>query len=175
MFEDEGLARTDMVGRIIHNTIAYFAGRGQMTPSAAELISAATDALAGMGLNEARAHQQNIAGAVAVYFRKLLPPPGWVFRGAEMHLGDGRVDLAWTGPGGQILLDEIKTGHPRQLETSRTREQVHDYLVSARAIWPDVLRGLRLLSTAEPSRSVFIDADGLIRPLSAVIEARSAA
>ena len=175
MFDDEELARTDMVGRIIHDIIASFAARGRAVPSATELIAAATRGLAGVGLNEARAHRQNIAGAVAVYFRRLLPPAGWAFRGSELHLGGGRVDLVWAGPGGQILLDEIKTGHPRQLDTSRTREQVHGYVATARRVWPDQLCGLRLLSTAEPSRSVFIDADGFIHPLSAVTEARSAA
>jgi hypothetical protein len=175
MFDDEELARTDIVGRIIHNTIASFAARGRAMPTPTELIAVATSRLAGVGLNEARAHRQNIAGAVAVYFRQLLPPAGWKFRGSEMHLGDGRVDLVWAGPGRRILLDEIKTGHPRQLETSRTRDQVHGYLATARGIWPDRLHGLRLLSTAEPGRSVFIDAHGFIRPLSAVTEVRSAA
>jgi hypothetical protein len=175
MFDDEELARTDMVGRIIHDTNASFAARGRAVPTPTELVAAATGGLAGIGLNEARAHRQNIAGAVAVYFRRLLPPAGWRFRGSEMHLGDGRVDLVWAGPGRRILLDEIKTGHPRQLETSRTREQIRGYLATARGIWPDRLHGLRLLSTTEPSRSVFIDSDGFIHPLAAVTDARSAA
>lgn len=50
--------------------------------------------------------------------------------------GDGKLDLAWSGPvgpngpeAGSVLIDEVKvTGYARQLEDNRTLDQVRRYL-----------------------------------------------
>lgn len=172
MFDDEELARADSVGRAIHETIARLAVR-TLVPTTSEILDAVAMALHAYRPIEARAHRQKIAAHVHTYFRRLLPPEQWRFVGAEMQLGAGRVDLLWQNRDGGLLIDELKTGNARQLDTRRTREQVAAYLDCALSIWPDVLSGLRLLSTSEPSRSLFISPDGSATQISTIRQPRS--
>lgn len=172
MFTDEELARTDMVGRAIHDTIARLAVH-TLAPTTSEILDAVAIALHGYRPIEARAHRQKIAAHVHTYFRQLLPPAQWRFVGAEMQLGSGRIDLLWQDRDDAVLIDELKTGNARQLQTRRTREQVAAYLDCARSIWPDLLSGLRLLSTSEPARSLFISSDGSATQISTTPHVRS--
>lgn len=172
MFDDEELARTDMVGRVIHDTIARLAVR-TLTPTTSEVLDVVAVALHGYRPVEARAHRQKIAAHVSTYFRRLLPPDQWRFVGAEMQLGPGRVDLLWQDRDGALLIDELKTGNVRQLQTRRTREQAAAYLDCAHSIWPDLLSGLRLLSTSEPASSLFISPDGSATQISTTPHLRS--
>ncbi len=172
MFEDEELARADMVGRAIHDIIGRQLQR-TATPSTAEILRDVQRALSAYRPIEARAHRQNIAAGVAAYFRRLLPPAEWRFAGAELWFGTGRLDLVWERADGAILLDEVKTGNPRQLHTTRTRDQVSDYLGCAKSVWPDRVCGLRLLSTSEPHGSLFVSPDGSATALRATTYVRT--
>jgi hypothetical protein len=171
MFTDEELARTDMVGRAIHDTIARLAVH-TLAPTTSEILDAVAAELRPYRPIEARAHRQKIAAHVHTYFQRLLPSAQWRFVGAEIQLGPGRVDLLWQNRDGALLIDELKTGNARQLQTRRTREQVAAYLDCAHSIWPDRLSGLRLLSTSEPTRSLFISPDGSATQLSTTPQAR---
>jgi hypothetical protein len=172
MFDDEELARTDAVGRAIHETVARLAVH-TLAPTTSDILDAVAMVLHAYRPIEARAHRQKVAAHVHTYFRRLLPPAQWRFVGAEMQLGPGRVDLLWQDHGGALLIDELKTGNARQLQTRRTREQVVAYLDCAHSIWPDLLTGLRLLSTSEPARSLFISPDGGATQISTTPHVRS--
>jgi len=161
---DEELARSREVGGLTHRVLATLAQHTQR-PSPDEIKRAISAAMPGYAPIEARAHRQNIASGVFAYFRFLLPPTPWSFLGAEVALGPGRVDLMWQEAGGQVLLDEIKTGSSRQLALTRTLDQITSYLDCARSEFGDSLVGLRLLSTTDPRRSLFIHPGGEHQPL----------
>jgi hypothetical protein len=163
MFTDaETLARSDQVGTLIHRAIADLAATN-LEPNARVIMLAADRSMPMFAKIEARAHRQNVAGGVLAYFRYLLPPHGWQFAGSEIHLGVGRVDLIWTHPDGGVLVDEIKTGG--WLGRAAIAAQVAAYLDCARAAWPDQFIGLRLVSTRDPTTSLFFTPTGQSSPL----------
>jgi hypothetical protein len=161
---DEELARSREIGTLTHQVIASLLPVTS-SPTPEQITAAVNAALPGYAPIEARAHRQNIAGAVGSYFWRLLPPPQWLFHGAEVHLGLGRVDLLWVDFDERILLDEIKTGHPRDLQLSSTREQITSYGDCARLRWADRYVGIRVLSTRDPRKSQLVTPNGHWKPL----------
>jgi hypothetical protein len=163
---DEELARSNDVGRLIHQAIAELATETSYDGfGPATFTAAASRQLGGFRPIEARAHRQNVAAGIAVYFGWLRLPSPWAFVGAELQLGGGRTDLLWRHDDGRLLVDEIKTGNPRRLLLRATREQVERYLALGRQQWGPRFVGVRLLSTADPVTSLFVDADGATSPL----------
>ena len=160
--DDETLARPREVGELIHRVIGHLA-EIDLCPDARAIMTATAEVMARFAPIEARAHRQNVAGGALAFFRHLRPPDGWRFVGRELHVGLGRVDLVWSGPGGLVLVDEVKTGG--WLRRPVVTAQVHRYLDCARSVWPDRFVGLRLLSTADPYRSLFYDPAGRDRAL----------
>jgi hypothetical protein len=161
---DEELARSRTIGVLAHQAIAQVAAV-TLAPTARVLQEAADAALRGFRPIEARAHRQNIAAICGSYFWHLAPPRGWAFAGTELHVGVGRVDLVWRDPLDSLLVDELKTGSPRQLGLPDVRLQADRYRQQARRLWPTRFVGLRLLSTSEPRRSLFIQPAGGVSPL----------
>lgn len=162
---DEGLARSSTVGRVIHQVIAELAQRTR-DPTVEEIKAAVSARLSDFAPIEARSHRQNIVAGAAVYFRRFRLPDTWHFIGAETQLGAGRVDLLWSHQRGDVILDEIKTGQPRQLHLTATRQQVHRYLTESLDRWGYAVRGIRLLSTQDPGQSLFVTPDGATTALS---------
>ncbi|MGK5111671.1 PD-(D/E)XK nuclease family protein [Geodermatophilus sp. CPCC 205506] len=162
--DDEELARSGQVGVLVHATIGTLAARTRC-PSPTDLRAAADRALGAFAPIEARAHRQNVAALSGSYFWHLLPPATWIFAGTELDVGVGRVDLVWRDSGDRVLIDEIKTGSPRELGLARTTAQVRRYLDCATQLWPDRFIGIRLLSLTEPHRSVLVRPDGSRVPL----------
>lgn len=109
---------------------------------------------------KAVAERQNVAMAANTYFRYLPLPGEWTFIGAERYLGLGRIDLLWQHQDGRLVIDEIKTGAPRQLRLSATQTQAGRYLSTAARLWTPRLAGLRLLSTTRVRDSLFFPSDG---------------
>ena len=163
-YDDEELARSSQVGVAVHATIGALAAVSR-TPTTEQLQAAADRALGAFGPIEARAHKQNVAALSGCYFWHLLPPATWIFAGTELDVGVGRVDLVWRDSGDRVLIDEIKTGSPRELGLARTAAQVRRYLDCATQLWPDRFIGVRLLSLADPHRSVLVRPDGSRVPL----------
>lgn len=156
---DVELARASMVGSLIHEAIGLLAAE-TLRPTVAQILGAANASVDQFPQIEGRAHRQNIAAGTASYFSRLLPPPSWIFHGTEVHLGHGRLDLLWTDFEDRILIDEVKTGHSRALHLRGTRQQVDGYRACAVDTWGDQFLGVRLLSTADPYASLFINPDG---------------
>lgn len=164
MSDDPTLARSASIGTLTHCGIGRLAPVTRV-PSSAEIRATARDLTKGLPRIEARAHTQKVIAGVSSYFWHLLPDPTWMFYGSEVHLGTGRVDLLWRDFVGRVLIDEVKTGHPRTLLALDTHRQVENYRRLGLTLWGPVFAGIRLLSTSVPSRSVFIAPDGLRIPL----------
>lgn len=162
--DDEELARSSQVGVAVHAAIGALAAHTR-SPTVAELQRAAHRALGSFAPIEARAHKQNVASLAGSYYWHLLPPATWLFAGSELDVGAGRVDLLWRDDADRLLIDEIKAGSPRELGLARTRAQTGRYLDCATQLWPDQFIGIRLLSLADPHRSVLVRPDGNRVPL----------
>ncbi|GAA1243218.1 PD-(D/E)XK nuclease family protein [Oryzihumus leptocrescens] len=155
ILDDETLARHRDMGATCHRIIATLAARTR-EPDIRTILDAVDQALPHLHPHEARAHRQNLAGAVKTYFTRLLPPPQWRFHGAELHLGRGRIDLLWRAPHGALLIDELKTGHAGLFASSANLTQARRYLHDGRGRYGRYLSGLRLLSLSHPAQSVFL-------------------
>jgi hypothetical protein len=165
-YDDEELARSSQIGVAVHAAIGTLAAVTRC-PTTSQLQVAANRALGDFAPIEARAHKQNVASLAGSYFWHLLPPAEFVFAGAELDLGAGRVDLLWRDSDDGLLIDEIKAGSPRELSLPRTTAQVTRYLDCATRLWPDQCIGVRLLCLADPHRSVLVRPDGSRAPLHA--------
>jgi hypothetical protein len=163
-YDDEELARSSQIGVAVHAAIGALAAVTRC-PTTTQLQAAANRALGDFAPIEARAHKQNVASLAGSYFWHLLPPAEFVFAGSELDLGVGRVDLLWRDSDDRLLVDEIKTGSPRELSLARTTAQVTRYLDCATQLWPDQCIGVRLLCLADPRRSVLVRPDGSRAPL----------
>lgn len=156
---DEGLARADRVGTAVHHCIASLASMTRH-PTLEQVKAVAETTLTGFRPVEARAHRQNIRGPIHAYFWHLLPPSSFLFAGHEVQLGHGRIDLLWRSMTHRLLLDEVKTGLPERVELSAVRQQCETYLAGAHSQWGRGVLGLRLLSTSDVRRSMFLGPDG---------------
>jgi hypothetical protein len=162
--DDEELARSSQIGVAVHATIGSLAAHTR-SPTVAELQKAADRALGSFAPIEARAHKQNVASLAGSYYWHLLPPATWLFAGTELDVGAGRVDLLWRDSDDRLLIDEIKAGSARELGLARTAAQITRYLDCATQRWPDQFIGIRLLSLADPHRSVLVRPDRSRTPL----------
>jgi hypothetical protein len=161
---DEEMSRAPQVGALIHTAIGRIAAE-TLQPTAERMHTVANSMLDQFPQIEGRAHRQNIVAGIAAYFRCLLPPPEWAFHGAEVHLGEGRIDLLWSNFSDEILIDEVKTGNIRTLDLLSTKDQLERYLQCAHTVWADSFVGIRLLSTSDPRASVFVSPAGVRSPL----------
>lgn len=155
---DETMARSMTVGALTHRAIASIAAV-TLEPSHELITTEANAGLTEFRPIEKRAHRQNIAGAISAYFWHMLPPPHWLFMGSELHLGLGRIDLLWLHSDGWWLVDEVKVGHGTELGTRKTVEQVERYSAAGLDMWGDDFAGVRILTTGDPSLSIFAGPD----------------
>lgn len=164
-YRDETRARSMTVGHIIHAIVAEMLrhGRGLDKELLAECVREATSQFAPI---ERRAHKMRIAGCVFGYFRRLLPPEQWLFIGAEINLGNGRIDLLWTNSSDQIMIDELKTGHSPFLGAGRAEDQISRYVADGVSQWGKKFIGVRVLVPLNPQSSIFAFPDATVARLS---------
>lgn len=152
---DESLARSMTIGQISHVVIGTMLRNGRSLDLNL-LDTTVNEATHHFAPIERRAHRMRVSGAVVAYFRHCLPPPLWLFFGAELHLGRGRVDLLWTDFRDRVLLDELKTGHAPLLNSQENREQIDKYVTGGSERWGSRLVGVRVLAPLSPHRSIFV-------------------
>lgn len=145
------------VGARIHVAVARCAAEGAdpMGPAGMRIIAPlVADVPDGPAR---RAVLQQTRAAASVYFRLLLPPPGWRGPEAEVPLGAGRADLVWASPAG-FLVDEVKSGPWWLAPPGRASAlgQVERYRRAGVSAWGRRFAGVRLCSTAGPSRSLLV-------------------
>jgi hypothetical protein len=161
--DDEELQRAGQVGVLAHHCIAMLASKADH-PTHRTITAVVDQALSSFRPIEARAHRQNLSGAIGAYFWHLALPTHWTFRGNEVDVGGSRVDLLWQH-NGEVLVDEIKTGSARQMRLTSTSTQIQQYLTTGRAVWGGDFRGIRLLCLSDPDQSLFIDPHATQQPL----------
>lgn len=169
---DDTLARSREIGTLAHRAVANLAAV-TLNPWPEQIKSEIDCCLSKFRPIERRAHRQNLTGAVCAYFWHLLPPTGWLFRGSEVHLGQGRVDLLWQDAEDQWLVDELKVGQGSGLRTTAVRHQVQSYITAGASTWGDSFVGVRLLTTGDPSASVFAASGKPWVPLHSTTHVRS--
>ena len=127
--DDEELARSSQIGVAVHATIGALAAAHPLPHHR----RAADRGQPGPG--RLRAHRGPCAQAERrVAGRQLLlapaaarPSPG-CSPAPSSTSARGRVDLLWRDCDDRLLIDEIKTGSPRELRLARTTAQVTRYL-----------------------------------------------
>jgi hypothetical protein len=162
--DDGTKARSATVGALAHEGIARLLARG-IDPTPHQVRQLVGELASQFPRMEGRAHRQKLTASISSYFWHLLPPKEFIFHGAEVDLGTGRPDLLWVDFQGAVLLDEVKTGNHRALETSDTYDQVEKYREIAVSAWGQQFLGIRLLSTSAPRKSLYVTADGARMPL----------
>lgn len=106
-----------------------------------------------VGHSRSRAANVEVGTLAACYVHRFLLDGQWQFKGAEVPLGSGRVDLLFRHAlTGQWLVDEIKTNRTRAQETE-LRPQIDRYVAAGQRKWGDAFRGVRLCALSQPRSS----------------------
>jgi hypothetical protein len=85
----------------------------------------------------------------SLYMRRLCPPEGWELLGSEVPVGAGVADLVWRHAGGDVFIDEIKSGSPG-IDSPKVRNQVLRLAEGGRVEWADRFLGVRLVQLRAP-------------------------
>jgi hypothetical protein len=175
MFESQGPdvgERDREIGRRSHALVAGFCRAG-LVPEPTQVWVATSRMFAAAPMTLNHGSRQRTACAVAGYFTH-FHRPARLFRGAEVVLGSGRVDLVWELPDGQMQIDELKVGSVgTRVEDTDTLEQIARYQQAGSAAWDNRFAGVRLLPLTSPARALYFAADGQRMPLSdAPVEVR---
>ncbi|MCL2612398.1 MAG: hypothetical protein FWD95_04105 [Nocardioidaceae bacterium] len=101
-----------------------------------------------------------IASNANVYLTRYAPGPDAQFLGAEIPVGDGRIDLAWFIPDFGVLVDELKTVRQVHMHADNPGiTQCHGYVDAGLAEWGDLFAGVRYLPLSIPSQALFFAPD----------------
>ena len=160
-------ARDSRVGVLVHRVIGEVADATRAMPlaDAVRLVGEAAERLVPVQRGATRTRQQ-VASHAARYVTQFLPGPASEFLGAEVSVGRGRVDLAWSHPVHGVWFDEIKTWrHAGMAWDGATHDQIGRYVEAGRAMFGDQFAGVRLIVTGHSQDSVHIDALGEVTPL----------
>jgi len=159
------LLSDEAIGTLAHAALAdlLVARRPLTTHEAAR----ATEALLPSGLAPTYrlSLRQRCASAVSRYQREFARPASWRFIGAEVQAEEVRLDLLWTGPGGVIEADEIKTGSSPELRFAEGIRQASAQVELGRGTFGPKFDAVRLLLLARPDLSVRVASDGEITPV----------
>lgn len=96
-----------------------------------------------------------ISGAANYVFAFRRHEP-WAFLGAEVNVGDVRLDLLWINPEGQIEADEIKSGNGAGLQLDRFRTQAESQFAAGREVFGDRFTGVRLVILAGKRKLFYV-------------------
>lgn len=159
------LLSDDAIGTLAHAALAdLLTARLPLTTRDAVR---ATDALLPTGLAPTYrlSLRQRCASAVSRYQREFARSGSWRFIGAEVQAEEVRLDLLWTGPGGAIEADEIKTGSSPELRFADGVRQASAQVELGRRAFGPKFEAVRLLLLARPDLSVRVASDGEITPI----------
>lgn len=112
------------------------------------------DRVRGPSISHMQSRRMKVSGNVGRYFSEFLRGDGWSFLGAELNLGDVRLDLLWLGPEGRIEADEIKTGFRAVLDAQNAfRNQLEQQVRAGQLVFGSNFAGVRAVLLAKPSAS----------------------
>lgn len=160
-------ARDSRVGVLVHRVIGEVADAARSMPlaEAVRLVGVTSERLvpAERGVTRTRVL---VASHASRYVSLFLPGPASDFLGAEVRVGTGRADLAWSHPTHGVWFDEIKTWrHAGMAWDGATHDQIGRYIEAGRTTFGDRFTGVRLVVTGHTRDSVHIDAHGEVTPL----------
>jgi hypothetical protein len=112
-----------------------------------------------------RAVQQARSGAIQTYFTRFALTAPWAFAGPRYTLDPATTDLLWADGDRHLLLDILYTGRAALLAASITSSHVDHTLRRAHDVYGTALVGARLLTLAEPGRSLFVSPTRQVAPL----------
>jgi len=159
--------RDSRIGVLVHRVIGDVADAARSMPlaEAVRLVHEVTERLvpAERGVTRTRVL---VGSHAARYVSLFLPGPGCEFLGAEVTVGRGRVDLAWSHPTHGVWFDEVKTWrHAGRGWDGATHDQIDRYVEAGRDLFGDRFVGVRLIVTGHSQDSVHIDAQGEVTAL----------
>jgi len=160
---DEEKARSGQIGSLTHRLLHELLSTSRH-PSHELVDVVVHEALRRFARVEGRAHRQTLVANLCTYLWWMLPDPQWRYVGAELHLGAGRVDLAWADESDRIMFDEVKTGST-PVQVMGVRRQVTAYRDAAKALHGPRFTGIRVLSLRDPRSSWWLPAQGEAGPL----------
>ena len=95
-----------------------------------------------------------MATSVAKYFSHFRRSPDWIFLGAEVNVGDVRMDLLWVDREGRIEADEVKPGIGAVFGKERElRAQLSSQVEAGNELFGNDFRGVRAVLLARPDQS----------------------
>ena len=95
-----------------------------------------------------------VATSVAKYFSHFRRTPEWTFLGAEVNIGDVRMDLLWVDTEGRIEADEVKTGIGAVFGRERElRAQLTSQVKAGSDLFGNDFCGVRAVLLARPDQS----------------------
>lgn len=161
-----------ILGELVHRAVAEIAG-GDLGRPATEIVETCWPIAIRLSRarplgTRARAAKLTVASLTAVYIRYFLPPKGWTLLAAELDLGgDGRVDLAWSGPRDEILFDEVKVAAAlgQRGDDGPGRRQAARYAANGSRRCGDRFAGVRLVLLGAPRHSMLVGPGDRLRRL----------
>lgn len=151
--------RDRVIGQRVHALIGGYLRAG-LVPAPRQIWVAAAKVFTAAPLPQNHAARQRAACATAAYF-SIFHPVAWTFLGSEVDLGTGRVDLVWTTPTGDVVIDEVKmAGAADQVDDPATVAQVRRYCAAGIDSFGERFAGVRLLPLAAPGRALWCTPDG---------------
>lgn len=154
--------RPDSVGALVHEAIALALARETATTPA----DAAAAAKAVVSRELAPVYRiallHRVTTATAVYLRDLRRDSSrWTLMGAEMFVGEARLDLLFVDPTGRIEADEIKTGLLGPAAALPwVIAQVDAQIALGRTAFADSFGGVRLVDLARRQATLFESTGG---------------
>ena len=163
-FDHRGVAdmaeRDREIGRRTHALVAGFC-RAHVVPEPTQVWVAAGRLFQAEPMVLNHSSRQRAACGVSTYFVR-FHRTAWKFVGAEVSLGNGRVDLVWQLPSDRFVIDELKTSaNGEALEDRVTLEQIERYRRAGQQQWGGAFAGVRLLPLVSPGRARFHPADAV--------------
>jgi len=105
-------------------------------------------------ISHTQSRRLRVGTSVAKYFSRFRRSTDWTFLGAEVHVGDVRLDLLWIGKDGQIQADEVKTGIGAVFGKERTlRPQLEAQVAAGVQVFGGKFHGVRAVLLSRPEES----------------------
>lgn len=146
--------RSESVGALVHDAVRVAlggGGRGDPGEAARMVVSRGVAPVYRLAL------LHRVTTATGAYLGALRrDPASWSIMGAEVLVGEARLDLLFVDPGGRIEADEIKTGLlGPAAELPWVRAQVEAQVGLGRATFGRRFGGVRLVDLARRQATLF--------------------
>lgn len=156
-----GQALHDMLGDLLLDTVPV--------SSAADLMVwvARRSELYDLPQNLRSRMRNRLVASLSVYLRHFVLREPWRLIGVDVRAPGAQMDLVWDLPGGEVLVDELKSGAIKAATLRALEVQVGRQLLAGRKLYGASFYGVRTVLLAAPGDSRVFEADGRVRGLDA--------